>query len=63
MVAGITTIAVPHTKLQRKLAKEGVIIFYLYFLKYGQPHFTLEKESMSQYLFSKKFLANTSQRG
>lgn len=29
-VAGMTTIAVPHTRLQRKFAKEGVIVLNLF---------------------------------
>jgi hypothetical protein len=34
-VAGITTIAVPQTRLQRKFAKEGVIVFDLFYTVYS----------------------------
>lgn len=34
MVAGITTIAVPQTRLQRKFAKEGVIVLNLFYTVY-----------------------------
>jgi hypothetical protein len=44
MVAGTTTIRPPHTKLQRKLAKEGVINFLSVFSKIWSTPFYLRIE-------------------